>query len=121
LVPVNSFIGVLPEQQLVSAGVTTGKHVFGMEFVKESVGDHKEAQGRALLYIDEAVVDEGSLRTQPGHFAVCGEGLSIGRDTGAPVSVEYAPPFAFTGGRVVQVEVVLGDDATSTSSRRPRR
>ena len=46
------------------------------------------------------------MRTQPGHFALCGEGLTIGRDTGAPVSEEYAPPFAFTGGRIVQVEVV---------------
>jgi hypothetical protein len=30
--------------------------------------------------------------------------------TGAPVSVEYAPPFEFTGGRIVRVEMSLGDD-----------
>jgi hypothetical protein len=107
---VNSFIGVPPEQQFVGEGITTGKHVLGMEFTKASVGDHHEAHGTTKLYIDDRVVAEGDMRTQPGHFALCGEGMSIGRDTGAPVSAEYAPPFAFTGGRIVQVAFDMGED-----------
>ncbi len=107
---VNSFIGVPPEQKLIGDGVTVGKRVLGMEFVKESTGDHHETHGTAKLYIDDQLVAEGPLRTQPGHYALCGEGLTIGRDSGAPVSEEYVPPFAFTGGRIRRVEVSLGDD-----------
>ena len=107
---VNSFIGVPPEQQFVGAGVTVGKRVLGMEFVKESIGDHHEAHGTTKLYIDDQLVAEGPMRTQPGHYALCGEGLTIGRDSGAPVSAEYSPPNPFTGGRIRRVEVALGDD-----------
>ena len=107
---VNSFLGIPPEQQFVADGVQVGKRVFGMEFVKDAIGDRGEALGTTKLYIDDEQVAEGSMRTQPGHFALCGDGLSIGRDTGAPVSAEYAPPFPFTGGRVVRVHVSLGDD-----------
>ena len=88
---VNSFIGVPPEQQFVGAGIEPGRHVLGMEFIKESIGEHKEAHGTTKLYIDDTAVAEGPMRTQPGHFALCGEGLSIGRDTGAPVSVRIRP------------------------------
>jgi arylsulfatase len=107
---VNSFIGVPPEQSFVSEGVVAGKRVLGMEFVRESVGERHESHGTTRLYIDDKQVAEGPMRTQPGHYALCGEGLSIGRDTGAPVSVEYQPPFAFTGGRIIRVEFALGDD-----------
>ena len=63
------------------------------------MGDHKEAHGTAKLYVDDRVVAEGPMRTLPGHFALCGEGLSIGRDSGDPVSVS-TPAVAFTGGRI---------------------
>jgi hypothetical protein len=43
--------------------------------------------GTAKLYVDDQVVAEGTLRTQPAHCALCGEGLSIGRDSGAPVRI----------------------------------
>jgi hypothetical protein len=49
-------------------------------------------------------------KTQPGHFSLCGEGLSIGRDSGDSVSAEYTPHFPFTGGRIRQVEIGVGDD-----------
>ena len=50
------------------------------------------------------------MQTQPGHFALCGEGLSVGRDSGDPVSREYGARFPFAGGRIVEVEVNIGDD-----------
>jgi hypothetical protein len=37
--------------------------------------------------------------------------LSVGRDSGDSVSKEYTPYFAFTGGRIRQVEISVGDDA----------
>ena len=86
-------------------------YVLGVEFAKEGHGEHGESHGTAKLYVDDAVVAEAPLRTQSGHFALCGEGLSIGRDTGDSVSERYTPFFPFTGGRIVQVEVTSRDDA----------
>ena len=51
-----------------------------------------------------------SWKTQPGHFALCGEGLTVGRDSSDPVSKEYGPPFSFTGGRIKVIEINIGDD-----------
>ena len=67
--------------------------------------------GRVLLADRVAgVVAEGALKTQPGHFALDGEGLTIGRDSSDPVSKEYPAGFDFTGGRIIEVEVNIGDD-----------
>ena len=79
-------------------------------FEKESVGDRNEAIGTAKLQIDGKTVAEGPWRTQPGHFALCGEGLCVGRDSADPVSKEYPSGFPFTGGTITQVEIVAGDD-----------
>jgi hypothetical protein len=82
-----------------------------MEFVKESVNERHAPHGTAKLYIDDEVVAEEEIRTQPAPFALCGEGLCVGRDSGDAVSGEYRAPFAFTGGRIGKVEVSAGDDA----------
>jgi arylsulfatase A-like enzyme len=108
---VYNFIGIPPEQKLVSNSLKPGRHVLGMEFVKESVDERHATHGTAKLYIDDEVVAEQEIRTQPAHFALCGEGLAVGRDTGDAVSEEYTSPFAFTGGRIGKVEVSVGDDA----------
>jgi arylsulfatase A-like enzyme len=108
---VYNFIGIPPEQQLVSPKeIEPGAHVLGVEFTKESVGSHDEAIGTATLHIEDTAVAKESWRTQLGQFALAGEGLSIGRDSGDSVSKEYTPYFAFTGGRIRQVEISIGDD-----------
>ena len=78
----------------------SGAHVLGVEFAKESHGEHGEAIGTATLYVDDLAVAKSEWKTQPGHFALCGEGLTVGRDCSDPVSKEYGAPFAFTGGRI---------------------
>jgi arylsulfatase A-like enzyme len=106
-----NFIGIPPEQQLVShVDLQPGRHVVGVEFSKENLGERHETHGTAKLYVDDQVVAEAALKTQPGHFALCGEGLSIGHDSGDPVSKEYPAGFPFHGGRIVEVEVNIGDD-----------
>jgi hypothetical protein len=106
-----NFIGLPPEQPLVSdREIGPGNHVLGVEFVNESLGERHETHGTAKLYVDDEVVAEAALRTQPGHFALCGEGLTIGRDSGDPVSKEYGAGFPFTGGKINEVEVNIGDD-----------
>jgi len=108
---VYNFIGIPPEQQLVSDGLTPGKHVLGVEFVKESRGQYGESHGTAKLYIDDTVVAQGAIRTQTGHFTLCGEGMCIGRDSADAVSSEYKAPFPFTGGTIAKVEVNVAGDA----------
>jgi arylsulfatase len=108
----HNFIGIPPEQQLVSdREIEAGAHVLGVEFQKKGTGEHGASYGTARLYVDEQVVAESELLTQYGHFALAGEGLSIGRDSGDAVSKEYTPEFPFTGGHIVKVEVSVGDDA----------
>ena len=108
---VYNFIGIPPEQVLVSPEeVGTGAHVLGVEFTKESVGSRDEAIGTATLHVDDQAVAKEPWRTQSAHFALAGEGLSIGRDSGDSVSKEYTPHFTFTGGRIREVEISIGDD-----------
>jgi hypothetical protein len=82
--------------------------------VRDSVADWgpfmaPEAEGAPNVLI-VLYDDTGPLKTQPGHFALCGEGLSIGRDSSDPVSHEYTGGFDFTGGKIHEVEVNIGDD-----------
>ena len=48
--------------------------------------------------------------TQPGMFALAGDGLAVGRDSGSPVTHAYTPPFAFRGGTIERVVVDVSGD-----------
>jgi arylsulfatase len=88
-----------------------GRHVLSAEFRK--TGDDPEtrsALGRLTLYVDDEAVGEGEVMTQPGFFALCGDGLCVGRDSGSPVSHDYAAPFAFAGGTIDRVVVDVSGD-----------
>ena len=66
------------------------------------------ASRRALsLYHGDIKVGEGRIRTQPGKFMLAGEGLCIGRDSGAGVTDNYpgTAPWRFTGGTIRRVAV----------------
>jgi arylsulfatase A-like enzyme len=109
---VYNFLGIPPEQQLISSKeITKGKHTLGMEFFKESTGEHGEALGTARLYIDDDAVAEGKIRTQAGNFMLCGDGLCVGRDSSDPVSKEYPSGFEFEGGTIQGVAVTVTGDA----------
>ena len=107
---VYNFLGISPEQQFVSGPLEPGKHVLGMEFIKEGTGAHGEATGTTSLYVDDDVVASGPMRTQQAQFTLCGDGLCIGRDSADAVSKEYRSPARFKGGTIMEVEVNVGDD-----------
>jgi arylsulfatase len=48
--------------------------------------------------------------TQPGFFALAGDGVCVGRDSGSPVSNDYAAPFPFAGGTIDRVVVDVSGD-----------
>jgi arylsulfatase len=106
-----NFLGIPPEQRLVYDAPKAGKHVVGVEFEKKRMGKNLEVLGRLKLYIDETVVNEADFRTQSSRYALCGEGLAIGRDAGDPVSSEYGAGFTFSGG---MIEKVIFDVAKDT-------
>lgn len=81
---------------------TGGRHVLGVRFEVEG-RDGPSPTGTATLYVGEQAVASQTIRIQPGHFSLAGEGINAGRDGGQPVTDLYVPPFTFKGGRLRQV------------------
>jgi arylsulfatase len=104
---VYNFLGIKPEQKFISKELKPGKYTFGMEFIREKGGEHGESLGKTTLYVNEEVVAQGDMKTQPGKFTLSGDGLCIGRDSGDAVSEEYKTPGEFKGGRILGVGVTV--------------
>jgi Sulfatase len=102
---VYNFLGIKPEQQFVSSELTPGKYTLGMEFTREKAGRYNESLGQTKLYVNDKVVAQGPMKTQPGKFTLSGDGLCVGRDSGDAVSQEYQTPGEFKGGKIQYVGV----------------
>ena len=95
---VYNFLGI-EEQKLVGGGaLPTGDVRIAVEFSKTHEDPKFVANGDVALSVNDQVVANGTMRTQPGKFALSGEGLVVGRESADAVSAEYQPPFAFRGG-----------------------
>ncbi|MFC2030656.1 arylsulfatase [Chloroflexota bacterium] len=81
--------------------VPAGRHQLRFEFEvtgPPEIPAGKGAPGLAQLYFDDKLVGQAEFPyTTPLMFGVAGGALEVGRDSGAPVTPEYAPPFEFTG------------------------
>jgi arylsulfatase A-like enzyme len=87
-------------------GITPGRHVLTAAFTKTGIDEEtKSTIGEVKLYIDDEVVGKGEAWTQPGSWALAGDGLCVGRDGGSPVSPEYEAPYEFGGGEIERVVV----------------
>jgi len=51
------------------------------------------------------------MRALVGRFTLCGDGLCVGFDSADAVSRSYTPPFRFTGGKILDVAVDIGDES----------
>ena len=111
------FLGIQPEQKVVSGVLTPGKHSLGVAFTREKAGKYGESLGKAQLYVDDKAVAEGPMRTQVGHFTLCGDGLCIGYDSADKVSEEYEAPGTFTGGTILTVAVDVGQESYADLER----
>jgi arylsulfatase len=107
---VYNFLGIKPEQKLVSEPLAPGKHVLGAAFVREKGGQYGESIGKAQLYVDEQVVAEAPWKTQPGHFTLGGDGICVGYDSEDKVSEEYEAPTEFTDGTILGVGIDVSED-----------
>ena len=108
---VHNFLGIAPMQVLEAPLPAAGRHVIGVDFAKERMGEHNEAHGTASLYVDEDVADSKPIRTMTGHYALCGEGLCIGYDSSDPVTPDYSGRFDYAGGEIIKVVFDVADDA----------
>ncbi|RPD41672.1 arylsulfatase [Chitinophaga barathri] len=104
---VYNFLGI-EEQTLVSnTTLKPGKYTLGMEFTREGAGQYGESNGKAKLYIDDKMVAEGPMKTQPAKFTLSGDGLCVGFDSGDAVSRNYKTPGTFKGGTIQLVGVTV--------------
>jgi len=105
---VYNFLGIKPEQHFVSTeSLKPGKYTLGMEFTRTGAGPHHESLGTMKLYINDKVVAEGPMKTQPGKFTLSGDGLCVGFDSGDAVSAEYRTPGTFHGGTIKGVGITV--------------
>lgn len=103
---VYNFLGIKPEQDFVSpSALAPGKYTLGMEFTREKAGPHNESLGTTKLYVNDKVVAQGPMKTQPGKFTLSGDGLCVGFDSGDAVSQQYSSPGKFHGGTILGVGV----------------
>jgi len=105
---VYNFVGSFEQKIVATDDVPTGENlVLSANFDKDGEDPPGVATGILSLYHGDAKVAEGRIKTQPGKFAIAGEGLCVGGDSGEPVTDDYpgTPPWPFTGGTIHRVAV----------------
>jgi hypothetical protein len=119
---VYNFLGIPPEQVFVSKEeLTPGKYTLGMEFTRESAGEHGCHLGTMKLYVNDKVVASGKMRTQPAKFTLSGDGMCIGWDSGDAVTSLYKTPARFKGGTIQVVGVDTGKESYEDLEREAQR
>ncbi len=97
------------EQQVAATeDLPTGQDlILSASFDKDGEDPPGVATGMLSLYYGDRKVGEARIKTQPGNFELAGEGLCVGRDSGAAVTGDYPGerPWRFTGGTIKRVVV----------------
>ena len=105
---VYSFVGLMEQQVVATEDVPTGENlILSASFDKDGEDPPGVATGILSLYYGDRKVGEGRIKNQPGYFELAGEGLCVGRDSGAAVTDDYPGerPYRFTGGTIRRVAV----------------
>jgi hypothetical protein len=105
---VYSFVGMVEQKIDATVDVPAGANlILSAAFDKDGEDPPGVATGILSLYHGDRRVGQGRIKTQPGKFSIAGEGLSVGRDTGEPVTDDYPgdAPWQFTGGTINRVAV----------------
>jgi len=103
-----NFVGMFEQKVAATEDVPTGENlILSASFAKDGEDPPGVATGVLSLYHGDRKVGEGRIKTQPGNFELAGEGLCVGRDSGAAVTGDYpgARPYRFTGGTIKRVAV----------------
>lgn len=111
---VYNFVGMDEQKIAATADIPTGKNlILSASFDKLEEDPPGVAVGVLSLWHDDAKVGEGRIKTQPGKFMIAGEGLCVGRDSGAGVTSDYPGelPWRFTGGTITRVAVDVSGES----------
>jgi len=110
---VYSFVGSFEEKVVADTDLPTGEDlILSASFDKDGEDPPGVATGILSLYHADRKVGEARIKTQPGKFVIGGEGLCVGRDSGAGVTSDYpgVQPWSFTGGTIKRVAVDVSGD-----------
>ena len=105
---VYNFVGMSEQKIEGTEEIPIGeKLILSASFDKSGEDPPGVATGILSLWHGDTKVGEGPIKTQPGKFMIAGEGLCIGRDSGAGVTSDYPgeKPWRFTGGTIRRVAV----------------
>jgi hypothetical protein len=105
---VYSFVGVIEQKVVATEDLPVGENlILSASFDKDGEEVPGVATGILSLYHGDKKVGEGRIKTQPGAFELAGEGLCVGRDSGAAVTDDYPGdrPWRFTGGTIKRLAV----------------
>jgi arylsulfatase len=105
---VNNFVGITEQLIIADEDVPVGENqLLAATFDRTGEDPPGVAIGTLTLHYGDRKVGEAQIRTQPGRFAIAGEGLNVGKDGGEPVTDDFpgAPPWSFTGGVLHRVAV----------------
>jgi arylsulfatase len=110
---VYNWLGIIEQKISSSKPVPTGASTFSAIFTKEGENPPHVANGTLAIYINDEKVGEGKIRTQPGKFSIAGEGLTVGRGSGEPITDDwtFARPWTFIG-TVKQVVVDVSGEVS---------
>jgi arylsulfatase A-like enzyme len=110
---VNNFVGLIEQKVDATEDLPTGKDlILSASFDKDGEDPPHVSTGILTLYHGDKKVGESRIKTQPGMFSIAGEGLCVGRDSGAPVTGDYEGNHGahFTGGIIKRVAVDVSGD-----------
>ena len=105
---VYNFVGMSEQRLSGDVDIPTGENlILSASFDKDGEDPPGVATGLLSLWHGDTKVGESRLKTQPGKFMIAGEGLCVGRDSGAGVTPDYPGvlPWRFTGGTIRRVAV----------------
>jgi Sulfatase len=105
---VYNFVGIDEQTVVATEDLPTGENlILSASFDKDGEDPPGVATGVLSLYHGDRKVGEGRIKNQPGYFELAGEGLCVGRDSGAAVTDDYPGerPHRFTGGTIKRVAV----------------
>jgi arylsulfatase A-like enzyme len=111
---VNNFVGIVEQKVDSAEDLPIGDNVLlSASFEKDGEDPPHVSTGMLSLYHGDKKVGEARIKTQPGMFSLAGEGLCVGRDSGAPVTGDYERNHGarFTGGTIKRVAVDVSGEA----------
>jgi arylsulfatase len=111
---VYNFLGTAVQKIDGGVDIPVGNDVIlSASFDKSGEDPPGVAVGLLSLWHGDEKVGEGQIKTQPGKFMLAGEGLCVGRDSGAGVTDDYPGerPWRFTGGTIKRVAVDVSGEA----------